>query len=128
MMIINAPKFENEFLRNIADSFHARSKSFKHNVQEIELGQEIEDFVERLNVDVESFATPPYQIRLSLWGDCFTYFRTCQSSKDGWKHMIEINGYLDTCKASEIERRFEKSIRISTLEDALLIWPELKQC
>jgi hypothetical protein len=46
----------------------------------------------------------------------------------GWKHIIELNGILDTCDVSEIEKRFEKSIRINTLNEALLLWPELKEC
>jgi hypothetical protein len=119
-MINNAPQFENEFLQKVVDSFHARSRSIKHNTQGITLEKEIDDSAERLNIDVDSYATPPYQTRLSLWGDRYAYFRTCQSSKVGWKHIIELNGILDTCDVSEIEKRFEKSIRINTLKDKIV--------
>lgn len=127
-MIENAPRFESEFLREVVESFHARSKSIKQNMQELKLEKEIEDFEERLNIDVKSFISPPYQIRLSLWGDGSAYFRTCQRSKAGWNHMIELNGSLGNCNAVEIEKRFENSFIVNTLNEALLLWPELKQC
>ena len=127
-MIKNAPEFDNVFLRSVVESFHARSKSINYNTQALKLEMEMEEFGERLNVDVESYASPPYQIRLSLWGDCSAYFRTCQSSKNGWKHMIALSGHLGTCNAGEIEQRFEKSFAICTLSGALSLWPELEQC
>ncbi len=42
--------------------------------------------------------------------------------------MIELNGSLGNCNAVEIEKRFENSFIVNTLNEALLLWPELKQC
>ena len=120
--------FDNSNLKNIVEAFRRRSKSLKHRGCVISFTKEIDEYHERLNIDCEMLATPVYKIRFSIWNDGEAYFRTCQASKRGWKHLVELSGDLSNLEPGVIARRFENSLHLTDSGNLQTVWSELTLC
>ncbi len=116
------PIFEADFLTAAASAFRGRSKAIKYAVRSFEFSKELDDGLERLNIDCEYWASPSYQLRLSLWSDGFLYYRTCQRSKGGWRHNIAFTGRGNAIDPEVIVSLFEQGISLADQAELLELW------
>jgi len=121
-MIIDPPIFESEMLNMVVAGFSGRSKALKHKNCQLEISKEDDEGIERLNIDSRGFESPPIQTRISVWSDMSFYCQKCQSSKNGWKFNIYLNGDVTDVAPEEIVNLFESSQHIDDEEELMASW------
>ena len=116
------PTFSENRLNGLMAAFRKRSKAIKHRGGPLVFTKEEEEGYERLNIDCCQIGPPPIQIRISVWEDREMYFRTCQSSKNGWRFNIGFYGKAFLVDEAKIVSNFEESLYLSDKDELMSSW------
>ena len=110
MRIDDWPTPDSALLVEILAAFRRRSKAIKHKVTRWSAECDIEEGLERLDID---FCPYGPEIRLSVWQDGCLLVRVCQASKSGWLVNYTVEASVAQASASDI---------VSATEDTFVVW------